>query len=191
MKFNSLIIEHIDNYAIVTLNQGKVNAINTALAKDLLDAFSQLANNDAIHGVILAGKEKGFSAGLDVMEMASSGIEGAKTFWNYYLNALKTIIHFPKPLVCAVTGFAPAGATILVLCTDYRIMAHGSKNVVGMHEFKMSMLIPDLLCRIYAYHIGEKKAWEAVIDKKLFSSHEAVEVGLINEACDADEVLPR
>ena len=36
---------------------------------------------------------------------------------------LKAMVHYSKPFVCAITGFAPAGGTILTLCADYRIMA--------------------------------------------------------------------
>jgi len=101
------------------------------------------------------------------------------------------LIRFPKPLVCAITGYAPAGATILTLCADYRVMGKGDKHKIGMHEFKMSMLIPELLCDVYAYHLGEKAAWKAVQEAKLFSSDEALAIGLIDESVEVEEVLER
>lgn len=187
--FDAIQLSYEKNYAIVQLDYGKVNAISIAMAKDLVTVFRTLKNDDKVKGVILAGRPHCFSAGLDIVELAKGGLEGTKEFWTYYLQALIDMAQFPKPLVCAITGYAPAGATIMALCADYRIMGRGPKHVIGMHEFKMSMLIPELLCDIYAYHMGEKQAWEAVQNEKLFSSDEAVNVGLVNESVEVDEVM--
>jgi len=179
------------DYAIVEINNGKVNAINEALGRDLIEAFDELERDDNIKGAILAGRPHCFSAGLDILSLAQSDHEGGKNFWRAYLGAIQSLIRFPKPLVCAITGYAPAGATILTLCADYRVMGKGDKHKIGMHEFKMSMLIPELLCDVYAYHLGEKAAWKAVQEAKLFSSDEALAIGLIDESVEVEEVLER
>lgn len=179
------------DYAIVEINNGKVNAINEALGRDLIEAFDELERDDNIKGAILAGRPHCFSAGLDILSLAQSDREGGKNFWRAYLGAIQSLIRFPKPLVCAITGYAPAGATILTLCADYRVMGKGDKHKIGMHEFKMSMLIPELLCDVYAYHLGEKGAWKAVQEAKLFSSDEALAIGLIDESVEVEEVLER
>ncbi len=179
------------DYAIVEINNGKVNAINEALGRDLIEAFDELERDDNIKGAILAGRPHCFSAGLDILSLAQSDREGGKNFWRAYLGAIQSLIRFPKPLVCAITGYAPAGATILTLCADYRVMGKGDKHKIGMHEFKMSMLIPELLCDVYAYHLGEKAAWKAVQEAKLFSSDEALAIGLIDESVEVEEVLER
>ena len=88
-----------------------------------------------------------------------------------------------------MTGYAPAGATILTLLTDYRIMGKGAKHVVGMHEFKMSMQIPEMLCDVYAYHMGETRSWKAVQQARLFNSDEALAEGLVDESVEVEEVM--
>jgi enoyl-CoA hydratase/carnithine racemase len=186
---NTLNITYKDNYAIVQLDNGKVNAINTELAKELGEAFRDLEANETVKGVILTGRPHAFSAGLDIMSMAGGGLKTAKAFWEYYLDTLQVMIRFPKPLVCAITGYAPAGGTILACCADYRIMGIGKKHVIGMHEFKMSLPIPELLSRIYAYTIGERTAWEAVLNAKLYHAAEAKEIGLVDEVAEVEAVL--
>ncbi len=188
---NTLKIERKGNYAIVELNNGKVNAINANLVKDLHTAFSDLEKEETVKGVILAGRPGCFSAGMDVAAMTSADLEGTKDLWRSYMMALRAIVHFSKPLVCAITGYAPAGATILTLCCDYRIMAKGAKHRVGMHEFKMSMIIPRMLADVYAYQLGEQVAWEAVQNARLYNSDEALKVGLVHESVEEAEVLPR
>ena len=179
------------NYAIVEINNGKVNAINESLGRDLIESFGQLEEDDDIKGVILTGRPHCFSAGLDIVSLAQADREGGKDFWRAYLGAVQSMIRFPKPLVCAITGYAPAGATILTLCADYRVMAKGDKHKIGMHEFRMSMLIPEMMSDVYAYHLGEKQAWKAVQQARLFSSDEALEIGLVDESVEVEEVLGR
>ncbi|MEM6319149.1 MAG: enoyl-CoA hydratase/isomerase family protein [Bacteroidota bacterium] len=190
-EVQTLNIELKENYAIVQLNNGKVNAINTPLLKDLISTFEDLAADKAVRGVILAGRPHVFSAGLDVMSLATMNEAQMVDFWVSYMKVLQALVTFPKPLVAAMTGYAPAGATILTLCTDYRVMGKGPKHVVGMHEFKMNMQIPEMLCDVYAYHLGEVRAWKAVQNAELFNSDQALELGLVDESVAVEEVMER
>jgi len=151
--------------------------------------FVALEKDDTIKGAILAGRPHVFSAGLDVMGLASMNEPQMIDFWETYMYVMQNLVSFSKPLVCAMTGYAPAGATILTLCTDYRIMGKGPKHVVGMHEFKMSMQIPEMLCDVYAYHLGELKSWKAVQQARLFNSDEALAAGLVDESVAVEEVM--
>lgn len=187
----SINVEYKANYAIVKIDNGKVNAINNPLAQDLRDIFLELEQKEEVKGVILSGRPHCFSAGLDVMNLAEGGVEGAEKFWKLYLGALQAMVRFSKPFVCAITGFAPAGATILTLCADYRIMGKGEKHRIGMNEFNMSLLIPEMLSDIYAYQLGERQAWNAVQNIKLFNSDEAMAIGLVDESVEVEEVLER
>jgi len=189
--YTTIQIHKKEDYAILQLDNGKVNAINTPLLLDIRKALKELDANQTIKGAILAGRPNAFSAGLDVMSLATMNEEESIHFWESYMYVLQALVKFSKPLVCAITGYAPAGATILTLCTDYRIMAKGAKHVVGMHEFKMHMQIPEMLCDVYAYHLGEIRAWKAVQQAKLFNSDEALAIGLVDESVAAEDVLPR
>jgi len=180
LQLASLNFDIKNDYAIIQIDNGKVNAINLSLLQDLNTAFTTLSSDESVKGAILSGRPHAFSAGLDLMSLATTDAAGMVTFWEAYGQALKSMVTYDKPLVCAITGYAPAGATILTLCTDYRIMGKGEKHVIGMHEFKMQMQIPKLLCEVYAYHLGEIKAWKFIQQSRLFNSAQAVEVGLVD-----------
>jgi len=188
---STLQTQHKNGYALIQIDNGKVNAINTELARDLRDTFLKLEKDTSVKGVVLIGKPHCFSAGLDVMQMATGTIDQTIEFWTIYMEAFKAMIRFSKPFVCGITGFAPAGGTAIALCADYRIMGKGEKHVIGLNEFKMSLMIPEIMGDIYAYHLGEKAAWEAVQSAKLFRADEAVAVGLVNEAVEVEEVVEK
>ena len=100
------------------------------------------------------------------------------------------MVRFAKPLVAAVTGFAPAGGTIIALTADYRIMAQGDKHTVGMNEFNMSLQIPRMMGDIFAYYTGEARAWRNVQQASMYTAEQAIPLGLIDEAAGVDQVLP-
>ncbi|MGB3800862.1 MAG: enoyl-CoA hydratase/isomerase family protein [Lewinella sp.] len=190
-EFTTLQLTVQDRIATLTMDNGKVNAINTALAKDLRAAFLEVEGNDTIDGVVLAGRPHCFSAGLDVRMLATSDRDGLTEFFAAYLTALRTMVRLDKPLVAAMTGFAPAGGTILALTADYRIMARGDKHTVGMNEFNMSLQIPKMMADIYAYYLGEARAWADIQAARMYDSEAAVGHGLVNESLPEEEVLPR
>ncbi len=191
IEMKTLQLEIQDGIAIVTIDNGKVNAIDTALAKELWEVFVDLEKNETVKGAVLSGRPNCFSAGLNILKLFQDGLEGTRIFWVNYLNALQTMIRFPKPLVSAITGYAPAGGTILALCADYKVMAKGSKHVIGMNEFKNSMQIPEMMCHIYSYFLGEKEAWIAVQNSQMYNSDEALAIGLVQESVEVTEVLPQ
>ena len=191
LNYPTLQISIADRLATITLDSGKVNAITTQLSRDLEAAFLDLGGNDEVDGVVLAGKPNCFCAGLDVKLLATSDRDGLREFFATYLSALQTLVRFEKPLVAAVTGFAPAGGTIIALTADYRIMAQGPKHTVGMNEFNMSLQIPKMMGDIFAYYVGEATAWKNVQQARMYTAKEAMPLGLVDEATTVEEVLPR
>jgi len=188
---DTLKITYREKYAICAIDNGKVNAIDTKLSHDLKTFFEKAELDEKIEGVILTGRPHCFSAGLDIMKLSSGGPKGAETFWRTNLAALQAMVRFSKPFIAAITGYAPAAGTILACTADYRIMGHGEKHVMGMHELKLSLVIPELYVRIFAHWIGDRKAMECILHSRLMQADAAKAIGLVNETCVVDDVLPR
>lgn len=188
---NTLNIFPKDKYVICQIDHGKVNAIDLELSEELADFFEQSAEDDTIEGIILTGRPHCFSAGFNVMKLASRGLEGMETFWRTHIRMLQAMIRYPKLFIAAITGYAPAAATTLACTADYRIMGRGDKHVIGMHEMQYSMAIPQILNIIFSHWIGEGKAMECFLHSRLMQADEALSIGLVNEACAVEDVLPR
>ena len=96
----SLIITRKDDYEIVQLDAGKVNAIDTEMVSELLAYFTQAAQDDAIRGVILAGRPNCFSAGINIKKLFMGGAKGYREYWVNYYGAVQAMANFHKPLIC-------------------------------------------------------------------------------------------
>jgi 3,2-trans-enoyl-CoA isomerase len=52
------------------LDGGKVNEINSQMSQELKHVFLALDKDESVRGVILSGRPHGFSAGLDIVNIA-------------------------------------------------------------------------------------------------------------------------
>lgn len=178
-----------DNYQIIQLNRGKVNAINQLMVNELNSVIREVQNNDAVGGIILTGIPHFFSAGLDVKEIFEYDEEQIRLFFSSFFELHENLVRFTKPFVCAINGHSPAGGTVLAIAADYRIMAEGEKYVIGLNEMAVNIQITQALINAYSFWIGNAKAHEYLLDGKLLHTQEALTSGLINKIVDGDDLM--
>ena len=177
---NTLKITIKDKVALVALDRGKSNAINTEMVAELRQTIETLEANPAIGGVILTGKEGFFSAGLDLIELYEYDDFAIKEFWNSFLSLAAEMLAFKKPLISAISGHSPAGGCVLALCTDYRIMTEG-RYIIGLNEVLVGLIAPESIFHMYAFWLGEAKAYQFLLEGKLMQAEEALQAGLVDE----------
>ncbi|MFT4968807.1 MAG: 3,2-trans-enoyl-CoA isomerase [Chitinophagales bacterium] len=185
---NTIQVTKENNYAIVQLDRGSANPINIEMLQELNTCFQGLAKDDSIDGAVLTGKERFFSAGLDVIELYAYDNDQVAELFESLFNAIKTMISFPKPLVASITGHSPAGGCVLALCCDYRIMADG-KYRIGLNEVPVGIVMPKFIYHLYESVIGSKLAMQFILEGKLLAINEALDTGLVDVSVPEDQVL--
>ncbi|HAS47250.1 MAG TPA: enoyl-CoA hydratase/isomerase family protein [Microscillaceae bacterium] len=177
-----------DGYAIITLDRGKANPINDQMVTELRQLIKEYQESDTVHGVILNGKENFFSAGLDVIELFSYDEAKMKSFWQNFFDMIYDLASFRKPLIASITGHSPAGGCVLAVCCDYRVMAEG-KYTIGLNEIPVGILVNDSISSLYALWMGERTAYQYLMEGKLMNVQEAHKNGLIDEVVAPEQVL--
>lgn len=185
---NTLQLTIRDKLAIITLDRGRSNPINTEMITELISSVKDIEANDNIAGLIITGKEGFFSAGIDLMEVYNYNEEQSKDFWTSFMLMQTVLINFKKPFVTAITGHSPAGGCIIALCSDYRVMASG-QYIIGLNEIPVGIIVPDTVFHLYAFWLGSRKAYQYLLDGKLLTVEDALKDGLIDEVCAAEDVL--
>ena len=66
---NSIKVNIKDKIAVLSLDRGRSNAINSEMVSELHQMIRNIENDDTIAGLILTGKDGFFSAGLDLIEL--------------------------------------------------------------------------------------------------------------------------
>ena len=166
----------------------KHNALSAQMIAELTQAASDLAADDTVRVVILAGQGKSFCAGGDLGWMreqfdASPEIRATEaTKLAMMLNALNTL---PKPLIGRVHGNAFGGGVGLASVCDVVI---GSDHIkMGLTETKLG-LIPATIGPYVCARMGEAKARRVFMSGRLFGADEAVQLNLLARAVPVDEL---
>jgi enoyl-CoA hydratase len=134
-------IEWRDAVAEIGLNCGKANALNpqslVAISRSLDEAGERGAR-----GVILAGYDRFFSAGLDLVTLYELDRPTMDAFIREFDRVMLQVFAFPRPVVAAINGHAVAGGCILALACDARLMPdHGGQ--IGLNEIRLGLPRPS------------------------------------------------
>ena len=163
-----------------------MNALNTELLRTLTEAIKAAARDAAI---VITGQPGLFSAGLDVRGLLELDRDGVTTTFIELWRTQHAIAHSAVPVIFGLTGHSPAGGTVLAIHGDYRIMALGDFRL-GLNEVQVGLfpggVIHGAFKRLVGGHTAQLLTRGALIDPAT-----ALRVGLVDELCDADQVLAR
>jgi len=177
-----------EGLAIISLDRGRSNPINHQMLKELSASIRDLDADKGVGGLILTGKEGFFSSGIDLIEAYDYDEAQSREFWMDFLAMQNTLAAFSKPMVAAISGHSPAGGCIMAICCDYRIMAEG-KFVIGLNEVPVGIIVPGSVFNLYAFWLGQRKAYQFLLEGKLLNVAEAFDAGLIDEITGPETLM--
>ena len=74
MNYETILVERRGAVTLITLNRPKaLNALNTQVLAELIDAFAAYDADESQRCAVLTGSERAFAAGADIKEMSSQG----------------------------------------------------------------------------------------------------------------------
>ena len=107
-----------DGVALITLSNGKVNALSTGLLGEIRACAVELTAEPP-GAVVITGGDRLFAAGADISEFG--GPDEAATIGAAFHDALDAVAAIPRFVIAAVSGYALGGGCELALACDYRI----------------------------------------------------------------------
>ncbi len=189
------ILEH-GNVREIRLARPPVNALNTELCRALI-ASIETAVAEGASGIVLSGRERIFSAGMDVPHLLSHGDDrhALMDSWQAFFGVARTLAESRVPVVAALTGHSPAGGCVLALCCDYRVMARSTDPakpyVIGLNETQVGLVAPEGIQRLLRRLVGTGRAERLLVAGELVAAERALEMGLVDELVDGSEVVAR
>ena len=171
------IIEH-DSVRELRLNRPPVNALDVPFIEALVDAIRE--GSQSAEAIVLSGRAGMFSAGLDVPSLLQLDRAGTEHFVRTFFGLMEVVARSPVPIASALTGHSPAGGTVIVVFTDYRVMCEG-KFVMGLNEVQVGLSVPAPIFNALARWVGRKQAERLAVSGRLISPEQALEVGLVDQ----------
>jgi enoyl-CoA hydratase len=175
-----------ENYAIITINNGKANAISHEVVSGLNASLDKAEQDDKI--VILTGTSGIFSGGFDLKVMTKSA-DSAKELVTKGSKLSLRMLSFPKPIIVACNGHAIAKGAFLLLSADYRIGVEGDFKI-GLNEVMIGMTMHHAGIAIAKSRLSEVYLNRSVNNAEIFSSKDALKAGFLDVIVPEDDLLP-
>jgi enoyl-CoA hydratase len=186
MSTNSVITTRDSKVLTVTINRPEVrNAVDSATADALADAFKQFEADDELCAAVLTGAGGTFCAGADLREVA----DGRRTAIdeNGAGPMGPTWLQLSKPVIAAVEGHAVAGGLELALWCDLRVAARDA--VFGVFNRRFGVPLIDLGTVRLPRMIGQSRALDLILTGRGVSGEEALQMGLVNRLVEPGKAL--
>jgi enoyl-CoA hydratase/carnithine racemase len=190
-SYETLQVRRENHVVTVILDRpSALNAINTAMGRELLDCFESLFWDKDARVVILTGMgEKAFCVGGDLKERQGMTDEDWRDQHVIFEQAAFRVLRCPQPVIAAVEGFAMGGGCELAVLSDFVVA--GETAVFAVPEVTRGIFPgiggTQLLPRI----VGGPFAKEMVYTGRRVLAEEAKAVGLINHLVPAGQAAAK
>ena len=175
-----------DGVAIITMDDGKANAMSLAVQQGIHAALDQAEKDGA--PVVLTGRAGILSAGFDLKTLAAGG-QGAIEMLNGGIELAIRLLSFPNPVVIACPGHAIAMGVFVLLSADYRIGIKGNYRYTA-NEVAIGMTMPFSTIEILRQRVTPAALTRSVLLAEVFTPDNAVETGFLDLVVEEAELMP-
>ena len=175
-----------DGVAVLTLANGKVNALSQELLAEIRGAVAELAT-DLPGAVVVSGGDRLLAAGADISQFG--GPDEAAVIAEGFHSTLDALAALPRFVIAAVSGYALGGGCELALACDYRIASENA--VFGQPEILLGIIPGGGGTQRLPRTIGASRAKEMCITGRQVRAEEALRIGLADEVVAHDELHDR
>ena len=186
MSYETILVETQGPVTIIRLNRPQaLNALNSQVLADLIDAFGKYDSNPAQRCAVLTGSEKAFAAGADIKEMQAKGF--AAMFAENFFQGFEKVTATRKPWIAAVSGFALGGGCELAMMADILIAADTAR--FGQPEIKLGVAPGMGGSQRLTRAVGKSKAMDMCLTGRMMDATEAERANLVSKVVPAAELM--
>lgn len=174
-----------NDIALITMDDGKANAINPTMVASL-NAALDTAEKEA-KAVVLMGRPDRFSGGFDLKMMMGASPDEVRTLVMSGGALALRLFTLPMPVIAACTGHGIAMGCFLLLASDKRYGIPGPYKI-GANETQINMVLPVFALELCKARLNPQYMTESVINGTLFDPEEAVKAGYLDKVVPADQL---
>lgn len=187
-EYTEVALEIDNEVATIVMDRpDALNAITPTMLAELNTAADHVAADDVVRVVVLTGRGRAFSAGVDLKALGERELVDGKVgdILDVPARRLTTLLSsMPKPVIAAVNGFCFTGALELALACDIMLAADNAK-IADTHA-KFGIRPTWGMTQRLPAAVGITRARELSYTARTISGVEAVEIGLAARSAPAD-----
>jgi enoyl-CoA hydratase/carnithine racemase len=180
----SVLYEARDGVATLTLNRPDVlNALDNDLVAQLADHAEAAAGDPDVWVVVVRGRGRAFSSGMDRKKLSAGRI--GEAFYRHWIRGLNCLEDMDKLVVAVLHGYSIGGGLQLAVACDLRLAADDA--VLGLGATRHG-IIPDGSILRLARIIGLGRAKELTLLNDHIGPEAALAMGLVNWVVPAAQI---
>lgn len=160
------------------------NVVNPSMIRALDGALAAIEAAEHPKALVVIGKGKFFSNGLDVNWMMANPAEApamVESFWRF----LARLLVLDCRTVCAINGHAYGAGLFVALACDWRLM-RTERGFVNFPELNLGMRLSKPFAELAKAKLSASALREGVLTGKRYGSADAVAAGIVDGECAAD-----
>jgi enoyl-CoA hydratase/carnithine racemase len=175
---------------ILTMQSGE-NRFNRTFIEAMSQALDEVEKSSWPTALVTTGgEEKFYSNGLDLAWLAGYGEKERPEFVKSVLKFLGRMMAFPMPTVAAINGHAFAAGAMLALAHDFRVM-RADRGFFCLPEVDINIPIAPGMMALIKSRLLPNVFNYSILTGARVGGIDAKELGIVDEAVPADQVLPR
>jgi enoyl-CoA hydratase/carnithine racemase len=169
----------------LTLNDpARFNALGSDMLGELQQALGDLAKDESVRVVVLAGAGKAFCAGHNLKDMAAHpDLAWYQELFAQCSRMMLSLQQLPVPVIARVHGMATAAGCQLVAQCDLAVAAEGATFATSGIHYGLFCATPSVpLVR----NVPAKRAMEMLLTGDFIDAQTALREGLVNRVVPLD-----
>lgn len=169
----------------------RLNALSDEMLAALHGALDDIAGDESIRVVTLAGSGKAFCAGHDLRQMTAmrqsedGGAAAFKDLFDRCAALMGRIRSLPQPVIAQVHGIATAAGCQLVATCDMALAAEGTR--FGVNGVNIGLFCSTPMVAL-SRNIPRKQAFEMLTTGEFIDAERALTLGLVNRVVAPEQL---
>ena len=186
MSYTFIQTEVHDHVGLIRFNRPQaLNALNSTLMGELIQALEAFDADSAIGAMVITGDERAFAAGADIEEMVDAS--AVDMLLVDYIGTWDQIRNISKPLIAAVSGWVLGGGNELAMSCDMIVASETAK--FGQPEINIGVIPGAGGTQRLTRAVGKPIAMEMVLNNRTLTAEEAYHFGLVNRVVPVEVYL--
>jgi enoyl-CoA hydratase/carnithine racemase len=166
-----------------------LNAVSTALARDLAAATAALAADLSVRAVVLSSSQlRAFCVGADLKERNAVSDAELVAQRPVARAAYRGVLDLPMPVVAAVDGHALGGGLELALACD--LIVAGESATLGLPEVSVGVVPGGGGTQLLVRRVGWSRAADLILTARRVDAAEALRLGVVDRVVPAGSARP-
>ncbi len=185
-NYTTILAETHDRVGLIRLNRPKaLNALNSTLVAELMDALTAFDADDSIGAMVITGNERAFAAGADIKEMTDA--TPVDMLQREHIALFDQIRRVKKPVIAAVSGWCLGGGSELAMSCDMIIASESAR--FGQPEVTLGVIPGAGGTQRLTHAVGKALAMEIILNDRRLTAEEALRYGLVNRVVPVERYL--